>query len=179
VSLCYERCYDELIPLSVMEVPINKTPDAVVSVFEIVTGLFSAYGWTILFVAVILNLLWSHLAPKYREWKRKKLERKELEEYKKNPDLLLAREEALQKSRQKLQEKHDALAREYEEKKKLEEEKKRQEKIENYERLMQGKSKLKPADNSSLRGEYNPLTGIGGGSSGYRPTRRQPGSGGG
>lgn len=43
---------------------------------------------------------------------------------------------------------------------------------------MQGKSQIKQNDNSSLRGGYNPLTGSGGGSCSFRPTRRGGGGGG-
>ena len=162
-----------------MQVPPNETPKGIVSIFDQVTGLLSAYGWTILFFAVVLNLLWSHFYPKFKKWKEKQEDQKQEEEYKKNPELLLAREEALQKARQKLQEQHDYLSRIFEEKKKLIEEQKRQEKIENYERLMQGKSMIKPSDNKNVRGpDYNPLMGSGG-SCGFRPSRRDMGGAGG
>lgn len=162
-----------------MQVPPNETPEAVVSLFDTVTGLLSAYGWTILFFLVILNLLWSHFYPKYKKWKAKKDDETREEEYRRNPDLLLAREEALQKVRQKMQEAHDELAKQHDEKMKLVEERKRQEKIEKHERMQKGKSMITPEESSNLRRpDYNPLGGSGGSCS-YRPSRRGMGGGGG
>jgi len=163
-----------------MQVPVppNETPEAVTSVFATVTGLLSAYGWTILFLVVVLNLLWSHFYPKYKQWKEKQEDQKQEEEYKKNPEIFLQREEGLQRARQRLLEKHEELDREHAEKMRLAEERKRQEKIEQYERL-QGKSMIKPNEKKSLRNpDYNPLTGSGAGCS-YRPSRRDLGGAGG
>ncbi|XP_035209072.1 selenoprotein S-like [Stegodyphus dumicola] len=161
-----------------MEVPPNETPEPVKSLFDSVTGLLAAYGWSILFFLVIANLLWSHFYPKYKKWREKVEDQEKEAEYEQNPDLIISRQEALALARQRLQEQHDRLAREYAEKMKEKEEKKRKEKIEAYERMMQGKSKsVQP---QTLRGsDYNPLTGSGGGSCSYRPARQRGGGGGG
>lgn len=163
-----------------MEVPQNDTPDPVQSVFDLVIGLLSTYGWTILFFVVVFNLLWSHLYPKFQKWQEKREELAQEAEYKRDPSYVIARDEAMSKARQKMQEENDKLTEEFMAKMKEKEEKKRQEKIEAMEKLLHGKPK-EPSTNSSqsLRQEYNPLMGSGGGgSSGFRPSRREVGGGG-
>ncbi|GFQ64787.1 uncharacterized protein TNCT_85201 [Trichonephila clavata] len=160
-----------------MDVPPNPTSDPVQSIFDQITGVLSAYGWTILFILVVANLIWSHLYPKYRRW-RERLEEQEMEaEYKKDPSRIIARDEAMARARQKMQEEHDRLAQEHEEKMKEKERQKREEKLAAMESLAHGKPK--PSNNSSsLRQEYNPLMGTGGSSSCYRPPRRGASGGG-
>ncbi|KAF8777707.1 selenoprotein S-like [Argiope bruennichi] len=162
-----------------MDVPPNPTPDPVQSVFDQVTGILSNYGWTILFILIVLNLLWSHFYPKYKKWQERVEEQEKEAEYKKDPSRIIAREEAMARARQRMAEEHERLAREYEEKMKEKERKKREEKLAEMESLVYGKPK--PSKNSSaLRQDYNPLMGGGSSSSCYRPSRRGgPGGGGG
>jgi len=164
-----------------MDSPPDETPDPVQNIIGKATGFLSTYGWSCLFVVIVANLIWSHFYPKYKKW-REKLENEKLEaEYQNDPSRLIAREEAMALARQRLQEKHDKLAREYEEKMREKEEKKRQEKLEAMENLMRGKSTKPKASNESqnLRQEYNPLTGSSGGSCSFRPSSRRGGAGGG
>lgn len=166
------------------DIPENKTPEAVTSILNSVLAFISSYGWTIVFIFVVANLLWSHFQPKWRQWRARQLQQLQDMEYHRNPDLLIEREEAVARSRQRLQEEHDSLARQYAEKQKEVEEKKRREKIEQWEKLQHGKSGKDKANqsqsgsSSSLRGNYNPLVGSGGGVC-YRPSRRGGGAGGG
>ncbi|GBN65826.1 hypothetical protein AVEN_143880-1 [Araneus ventricosus] len=100
-----------------MDVPPNPTPDPVQSVFDQVTGILSNYGWTILFIVVVANLLWSHFYPKFKKWRERVEEQEKEAEYKKDPSLIIAREERLCKARQRMAEEHERLALEHEEKK--------------------------------------------------------------
>lgn len=111
-------------------------------------------------------------------------------------DEFVKRQEALERARQRMQEKQDALAEKQKEKMAQLEEQKRQEKIKNWEQLQQGLglgSKLRATSTNESSAEpnrvsrrprgsqdssdrlrnsdYNPLTGSSGGSS-YRPERR-------
>ncbi|KAL1423118.1 hypothetical protein MTO96_021498 [Rhipicephalus appendiculatus] len=111
-------------------------------------------------------------------------------------DEFVKRQEALERARQRMQEKQNALAEKQKEKMAQLEEQKRQEKIKNWEQLQQGLglgSKLRATSSNESSAEpnslsrrprrsedssdrlrnsdYNPLTGSSGGSS-YRPDRR-------
>ncbi|XP_054717740.1 selenoprotein S-like [Uloborus diversus] len=162
-----------------MEVPPNATPEPVENLFTTILSLLSAYGWTILFVIVVLNLLWSHFHPKYKKWRDQKEDREKEQVLQQNPELILERQEALARARQKLQEEHDRLNKEYEEKIRQKEEMKRQEKIANFERIM-GKQNTTGGNDKSLnlrRNDYAPLMGSGPTCS-YRPSRRGTSGGG-
>lgn len=58
--------------------------------FFLVTGVLATYGWTILFFVVVLNLLWSHFYPKYKNWRDKQEDEKKEEEYKKSRYIYLS-----------------------------------------------------------------------------------------
>ncbi|XP_042906610.1 selenoprotein S isoform X1 [Parasteatoda tepidariorum] len=163
-----------------MDIPVDEKPAIERNTFEIVTEFLSTYGWTCLFIVVVLNLIWSHFYPKYKKWQERQEDQRKEAEYKKDPTRLIEREEAMQLARRKLQEKHDQLAQEHAEKMRLKEEQKKKERIEAMENLMKGKStKPKPKDESqSLRPEYNPLMGGSSSSSCFRPTRRGTSGGG-
>ncbi|KAG8193645.1 hypothetical protein JTE90_024009 [Oedothorax gibbosus] len=164
-----------------MDAKLNPTPEPVQSFFDQAIGLLSAYGWTILFVVVVANLLWSHFYPKYRRWRERQEDQRQEAEYKRDPSLIIARDEAMSRARQRLQEEHDRLAQEFLAKEKEKEEKKRQEKLALMESLAYGKPKPSSGNTTGggLRQEYNPLMGGGGGFCGYRPSRRGGSSGGG
>lgn len=166
------------------DIPENKTPEAVTSILNSVLAFISFYGWTIVFIFVVANLLWSQFRPKWRQWRARRQQLQLDMEYHRNPDLLIAREEAVARSRQRLQEEHDVLSRQHAEKVKELEEKKRREKIEQWEKVQRVKltndtaRQSQSGPSSGLRGSYNPLTGSGGGAC-YRPSRRGGNSGGG
>ncbi|XP_018422267.1 PREDICTED: selenoprotein S [Nanorana parkeri] len=119
-----------------------------------------------------------------------------------DPDDVVRRQEAVAAARLKMQEALDAQAERYKEKQKLLEEEKRRQKIESWESMKEGKSykvasrlsqpqepsastsamasapKPKPERRPLRDGGYNPLTGNGGGTCGWRPGRRGPSAGG-
>ncbi|GIX85933.1 uncharacterized protein CEXT_768301 [Caerostris extrusa] len=66
-----------------MDVPPNPTSDPVQSIFDKITEVLSAYGWTILFFVVVANLIWSHLYPKYKKWRERQENEERDAQYKK------------------------------------------------------------------------------------------------
>jgi len=170
----------------------QPVPLAVTSVF----GIISSYGWHVVVLSILGMIVYQKMKPKIQNWQ----EQREAAEYHKNPDKVLARERAIDAARLKLQEQYNQRAQEaaivQEEKHKQLEEKKRREKIEDWERHERGEgyrnrtkapeasptseeaAVLKPKNKARLRPEYNPMTGEGGGSSRYVPSRRGPSAGG-
>ncbi|XP_071041324.1 selenoprotein S isoform X4 [Parasteatoda tepidariorum] len=112
-----------------MDIPVDEKPAIERNTFEIVTEFLSTYGWTCLFIVVVLNLIWSHFYPKYKKWQERQEDQRKEAEYKKDPTRLIEREEAMQLARRKLQEKHDQLAQEHAEKMRLKEEQKRKKEL--------------------------------------------------
>uniref|UniRef100_H2RJ36 Selenoprotein S n=1 Tax=Takifugu rubripes TaxID=31033 RepID=H2RJ36_TAKRU len=148
----------------------------------------SQFGWYLLLLCIVVYLLVQQLSRR----------RSSQEDPGSHRDaVLVARnQEAMEASRRRMQEELDAKAVVFREKQKEKEEERRKEKLD---RLQHGKSfraaarqseaedeaststvvrKPKP-DRKPLRsGDYNPLTGQGGGSCSWRPGRRGPSSGG-
>jgi selenoprotein S len=174
---------------------------------EIISGLgrlLANYGWYVVCVLIGLYVLWTRfLKETLNKWKEGRVGGQASAS---SPEEARKQREALLEARLRMQEKYNEVAkveleRRAEREKQLEEEKRRQ-KIEQWERLQEGKGyfsktriqetndgrsdadskRLKPKDSSrSLRdNDFNPLTGTSSGPScGYRPGRRGPAAGGG
>ncbi|XP_051989720.1 selenoprotein S [Xyrauchen texanus] len=157
-----------------------------------VSVFLSDYGWYLLFLCVGVYLLIQHLR-KNRSWENQSPSVTANQD----PVSVARRQEALQASRQRMQEELDARAAEFKEKQLRLEEGKRRQKIEIWESMKEGKTCkgnaksehnteeatstfLKPkTDKKSLRNSgYNPLSGDGGGTCSWRPGRRGPFAGG-
>lgn len=149
-------------------------------------------GWILLGAGVLVCYLWVKIQPYIKKWRKQQDERRYAAFCHKNPDLVRSRQEAMDISRQRLQEQHDENAKVYAEKLKEHEAKKKKEYLERQERKRpvevghrlseqtsssQSNSKGQKSAKSSHRPDYNPLMGAGG-SGGYRPPRRTcPGGG--
>ncbi|XP_056881061.1 selenoprotein S [Takifugu flavidus] len=168
--------------------PSRKDPLGNTDLGSIVGELLSQFGWYLLLLCIVVYLLVQQLSRR----------RSSQEDPGSHRDaVLVARnQEAMEASRRRMQEELDAKAVVFREKQKEKEEERRKEKLD---RLQHGKSiraaarqseaedeaststvvrKPKP-DRKPLRsGDYNPLTGQGGGSCSWRPGRRGPSSGG-
>ncbi|XP_078655772.1 selenoprotein S-like [Branchiostoma floridae x Branchiostoma belcheri] len=172
---------------------LSQDPTIVQDTYKIVRGLLTQYGWLVLFVIVVLMYLKSKLNPYIEQYRRKRENATNQAAY--NPDVALSRQEAMEQARLRMQEKQDALAAQYAEELRKREEAKREEKIEEWEKLQQGKgyhsktrvqtddasgqSKPKPQPKKRLRDGFNPMTGEGGGSCRWRPSPRGGARGGG
>ncbi|XP_067677104.1 selenoprotein S-like [Haliotis asinina] len=171
----------------------NENPAFITDVFSTGVEVIQTYGWFLL--AGVFLLL--YLRNKFQaSWDKMQKSREE-ESYKKyDVGVAQSRLEAMERSRQRMQEQLNAQAEEYAEKQRKKEEEKRKQKIEDWDRHLEGKgyrSKYKPNEDgeeaSGFQGkpkpkkplrqsDYNPL--MGGGSSGtYRPPRRGGAGGGG
>uniref|UniRef100_A0A3Q3X4V2 Selenoprotein S n=1 Tax=Mola mola TaxID=94237 RepID=A0A3Q3X4V2_MOLML len=155
------------------------------SLSQIAGAFLSQYGWYLLVVIFLVYLIIQHLNKSSSQRDR-------------NAVLVARNQEAMEASRRKMQEELNAKAAIFREKQKEQEEEKRRQKIEIWDSMQQGKSYkgtaklsqtteeassssavLKPKDKKPLRNaDYNPLTGQGGGSCSWRPSRRGPSSGG-
>lgn len=161
---------------------------------RLVGELLSEYGWLLLFGTVLVVLLIQNLSKRRSRQSKRDSPPPEQQD----ADLVARRQEAMEASRMKMQEELNAKAALFKEKQKLQEEEKRKQKIEQWDSMQQGKSSrgvklsqsteeasssstgLKPkTDKRPLRsGDYNPLSGQGGGTCSWRPGRRGPSSGG-
>ncbi|XP_052009854.1 selenoprotein S-like [Xyrauchen texanus] len=159
-----------------------------------VSVFLSDYGWYLLFLCVMVYLLIQHLI------KSRSRENQSPSVFASNQDpvSVARRQEALEASRQRMQEELDARAAAFKEKQMRHEEDKRRQKIEIWERMKEGKSYkrnakvehnteeapsstfLKPkTDKKPLRNSgYNPLSGDGRGTCSWRPGGRGPSTGG-
>ncbi|XP_046337486.2 selenoprotein S-like [Haliotis rufescens] len=175
------------------EVLRNEYPALVTTVFSTGVELIQSYGWFLL--AAVLLLL--YLRNKFQATWDKMQKSREEESYKKyDVGATQSRLEAMERSRQRMQEQLDAQAEEYTEKQRKKEEEKRKQKIEDWDRHLEGKgyrSKYKPNEDGEeasghlpkpkpkkplRQSDYNPL--MGGASSGtFRPARRGGAGGGG
>ncbi|XP_068201370.1 selenoprotein S-like [Palaemon carinicauda] len=184
----------------------QQNPWFISQVITSVTSAIETNGWYILGILIVCYAATIKLQPVISAWRRKRDEAEELAAVHKDPDKYLARELAIDKVRQNLQEKYNQKVEQWAEKQKELEEKKRREKIEDWERHERGegyrnKSRhtatpaAAPTASAStsasgttsdkkngkpkLRPEYNPMTGdIGGGPCRWRPDRRGPSGGG-
>ncbi|XP_073715147.1 selenoprotein S [Misgurnus anguillicaudatus] len=148
-----------------------------------VTQILSDYGWYLLFLCVGVYLLIQHLNKK----RYIQNQSQSVTVVNQDPVSVVRRQEALEASRQRMQEELNAKAEEFKERQKMIEEEKRKQKM-----LYKGKAKvaqnteeatsstvLKPKTDKKLRsGGYNPLAGDGGGTCSWRPGRRGPSAGG-
>jgi len=144
-----------------------------------------------------LFYLYQKYKPNYEKWRQNQEQLKEEEEHKRNPDISYNRQLKMEQARQRLQEKVNADSAIRKEREAELAEQKRRQKIEEWEKHKEGrgyhsKSAIKPTNEPSpdsaktlkskrtndYRPEFNPLTGGGGGSSGYRPSRRMNSGGG-
>ncbi|CAF95955.1 unnamed protein product [Tetraodon nigroviridis] len=169
--------------------PVGNTDFGSISFFG---ELLSQYGWYLLVVAVGIYLLFQHLN------RRRSLQGdSSLPPLSQRDAILVARnQEAMEAARRRMQEDLDAKAVLFKEKQKQKEEEKRQQKLDRlqYGTSYRGATKHSEAaeeassstvvrkpktDRKPLRsGDYNPLSGQGGGSCSWRPGRRGPSSGG-
>jgi selenoprotein S len=181
------------------DVPRNEDPELLTNSFGLISNVLAEYGWFI-FVAVCGSIFC------WNKWGRRALEqartRAEDGERARNPDAFREREEAMRRARERMQQEYDVKAREVNEREKEREAKREEEarlrRVEEWERLQQGRgsqSKVrvsdtaeamtserpKPKDNSRVLrpNDFNPLTGSGGGGACFRPGRRGPSAGGG
>lgn len=186
----------------------QHNPWFITTVVSSVFSLIASNGWYAVGFFVFLMFLWRMFSPKIGAWWEKREKEIEAAEYHKDPDKFLDRERAIDDARRRLQEQYSQRSAEWAEqnaqKQREKEEKKRQELIEDWERHQRGegyrsKSRLNatatptvPAASTSsasgvnkskkstLRPDYNPMTGDidGGGSCRWRPDRRGPSGGG-
>ena len=174
--------------------PQNGTPAIILTGFNALKLIVERYGWFLLIVLLGIMYLYKKYKPYYDKWKQNQEHLRDAEERKNNPDHAYAIQLSMEESRRKLQNivsanneinrfRQNELA-----------EQKRLQKIEEWEKHKQGKgyhskskpqevppevgNQLKPKRKNDFRPAFNPLSGGGGGSSGYRPSRRN-GSGGG
>jgi len=149
--------------------------------------LIQMYGWQMLIGGFIVYYLYNkfigsileNMFGTYTSYRKRKEEQEyDARYHKTDPDIFAARISAQQAAAQKLQEKYDQQAKEYQAKLKEKEEQKRQEVL----RLLnEGGNRLGNGAEStqkSLRSEYNPLVGPGG-SSNWRPQKKSKCGGGG
>jgi len=179
------------------EVPQNKVPELLLTGFGTIKLLVETYGWLILIALSVGIYLYQKYKPSYEKWRQKQELLKEEEKNKKNPELAYNVQLKMEEARRKLQDKVLADYAVKKEKELLLAEQKRLQKIEEWEKHKEGRGyhsksrkppeestdvnaakPLKPRKKNEFRPEFNPLGGGGGGSSGYRPSRRNMNSGG-
>lgn len=175
----------------------NPTLEHQTSFIQQVGAFLIDNGWYLLLGIIGLYIIWEKMIrKKWSKWKQEYNDRQTSAQYHKDPDMALARLQAMEESRKKMQEEYDRASALYVEKLKEREELKRQEKIKEWEKHSKGSgyhSKTKPevpdvvphSATSSSRNtprfrntDYNPLMGAGGGNS-FRPSRMGRNSGGG
>uniref|UniRef100_A0A646QDD4 Selenoprotein S n=1 Tax=Hemiscolopendra marginata TaxID=943146 RepID=A0A646QDD4_9MYRI len=161
----------------------EHTEEDLTSLFKnSVLDFIQSNGWLILLVCAIVCLLWKHIRAKFWLWEQSRSREKFFAAYHQDPKLVLERQEALEASRKRLQEQHDAQAELFLAKIKKREVGKCQDKVNEWEKLKVGaayRSKLKLEEEpppkrktlpkSKIKNDYNPLMGSGGTS--FRPSR--------
>ncbi|CAH1797272.1 unnamed protein product [Owenia fusiformis] len=176
----------------------NQTPNIILEYYGIAIRFLQQYGWFVLLGIILLLFLKSKLQVYFDQWLTRRKEEQEYAEHHKNPDRNMAKMAAMERSRQKMQEKLDREAALYAEKQKEREEEERAKKIKDWENHQQGKgyrSKYKPPDQQPKpsssdsskpkpkftyrQNDFNPLTGQSSSGSSFRPSRRMGGGGGG
>jgi len=156
--------------------------------------------WMLLILAILTYKIWRMIKPsimeRYYGWQERRKEEEYAARYHKNPDEFRDKMEAMDAARAAMQERYDRDAVSWAEKQREKEERKRQQDIQDWEDHKQGKG-YKNAEKGGedkqrealrqqavVKGkkgykEYNPLMGGGGGGSGFRPSPRSSGLGGG
>jgi len=164
-------------------------PSLVLEGLNLAVTTVQTYGWLLLGFAVFVAYVASRLRPSLQKWQQ---QREDSAYKKQDVNATTSRMEAMMRAREKMQGDLDAKAELYKQKQAEKEEQQRLEKIDDYDKLQQGKSRLKPGSQpsssntqtlkkptakKSLRDGYSPL--MGSDSGGYRPSRRAGPSGGG
>ncbi|XP_038066110.1 selenoprotein S-like [Patiria miniata] len=173
----------------------NQTPESVTQGVGYASEFLSSYGWYIILGILGFLYLYGRFGSRLEQWKQKREENTNLSQY--DAGDVLARQEAMEKARQRMQQEYDAIAAEHAEKQKEREEEKRKEQVEDWERHKRGQGyrskKLNKEDGQQqasgtasgskekpkkppLRQGYNPL--MGGTGSGFRPARSSRSGGG-
>jgi len=188
---------------------INTGPDDIIySYWQIVKFSVLTYlsnPWALLILAFLLYKIYGKMKERflmpiyyrYEDWCEQRKIDEEAALMKKNPDEYREKMEAMERARLKLQEHYQRSTEAWAEKQIALEEKKRQQDIEDWEGHLKGegyKSRYKTGEDKArealeqqarvkgkkgFKPEYNPLMGMGGGGSGFRPSRRTGGGGGG
>merc|ERR1719187_1747555 len=129
--------------------------------------------WVLLLLAILLYKLWQKIRPgimdRYNQWQDARKEAEYAAQYHKNPDQFRQKMEAMDEARARLQDRYNQSTEEWVSKQRELEEKEREPLRQ--QAVVKGKKGFKP--------EYNPLMGMGGGGSGYRPAPRRGAAGGG
>ncbi|KDR21890.1 selenoprotein S-like isoform X1 [Zootermopsis nevadensis] len=147
-------------------------------------------GWLLLGAGVILCCLWIRMKSYIEKFREQQEERRYAALWHKNPDLVHARQEAMEAARLRFQTEHDKKANQHAEKMKERDAKKREEYLGKQgervpvrvgyrlsDQTSSSNNEGQTQTKSSYRPDYNPLMGAGG-SGGYRPPRRTcPGGG--
>lgn len=151
------------------EEPVEpQSQNIVLQVVSSLLFIITNYGWHCLILSIACAFAWRKYSPSYHQWRRRKEEEQEAALYHKNPDLLLAKEAAIEKARQRLQEQYSKQSAEHAERQRLRDEEKKKEKVKAHEALVKGTTSR---PKTTFKSDYNPLLGDGGSCS-YRPARR-------
>jgi len=171
---------------------VNETPDFLIGAYQWGVMVIQSYGWFIVAAILLLIYLKKRFEPTLSAMHRRKEDQQYLNI---DPETARKRQEAMEQSRRRMQEEHDAKTALAKEQQKLREEQKRKEKIEDWDKHQRGggyRSKIKSVDEepSSSQGQpkpkpkttyrsddYNPLTGTSSGAT-FRPPRRSGNTGG-
>jgi len=145
------------------------------------------FAWPVFVIGVIGWVLYHKYQDQIQNWLSKRNQQKQDAFHHKNPDILIAREAAIEAARLKLQEKYSQASAEAREQEKKKEEERRKRKAEEAEALLRGiggrrlqeeqeakKDDSKDKSKFSTKRDFNPLMG-GGGSCSWRPTNRRAG----
>jgi len=190
--------------LYVEEPPRIREPPPEISTLEYCLQYAVAYlmnPWVLLLLAILLYKLWQKIRPgimdRYNQWQDARKEAEYAAQYHKNPDQFRQKMEAMDEARARLQDRYNQSTEEWVAKQRELEEKKRQQDIEDWENHREGKGYKNRANvgedrerealrqQAAVKGkkgfkpDYNPLMGMGGGGSGYRPAPRRGAAGGG
>jgi len=171
----------------------NKTGES--SFVDLFMNFVSANGWYIIIASILLYMLWKQKVQPLLVGALTDQSRSSNGVHLKSAEDVLARQEAVEMARQKLQQQYDIKAQEFAVKQKEKEEKLRQQKLQELEKYgpalgctnrtkvansteeTEEVLKKQKANQSKFRPEYNPLMG-GSNSMGFRPARRSAGGGG-
>ncbi|KAL5499617.1 hypothetical protein EMCRGX_G011068 [Ephydatia muelleri] len=138
--------------------------------------LIASYGWYIVAALLVMMVVWSKLKPYYYAWKKK--QEKIQDEINFDPVKAEEMQDALLRSRERMQHLHDEKEAEYQRKQAERAAADRDEKIKQWESFKVVTKFKRSKHQGSASSNYSPMGG-GGGSGGYRPPRRTVGGGGG
>uniref|UniRef100_X1ZNY5 Selenoprotein S n=1 Tax=Capitella teleta TaxID=283909 RepID=X1ZNY5_CAPTE len=112
-------------------------------------GFLQQYGWFVVFGVALAYFLKSKIQPHLDQ----RRQQTESAAHHKGPDAFMAREEALQAARARMQAKHDEEVQMYAEKQKKEEEERRKAKIDGFDRYQEGKGYRSPLKSNPVQKE--------------------------